>query len=234
MQTAPPKTYKFERIVAVILDLIFFGIGSSVIGFILSLTTDTPVIDIDTILENQNFDLVDLVSNPALLFAQTLLIAALGFFLFVFVPYKMKGQTLGKKLLRIKVVNELGHAPTVKQLLKRGIMVYEYFILVPASILIFININAYLSLETLLSTMMFLVYFIAFFMIIGRYDARGPHDLIANTKVVHVDFDPDVELKQAATKAKDWADVEMDETDENDPWAKDNTTWKKDDDPWEK
>ncbi len=228
------KSVKLERVVAIIIDMIIFGIITSIVTFILTFTSGAVVIDFDDILNNPNFSFADMIDNPAILFLQALINTVIGIFLLVFIPHKANGQTLGKMLMRIKATDELGRKPELKQLFKRAILLYPYYLTLPLSFLIFVNLTAYITWDTIVSSIMFFIYIIAFFMVIARVDMRGLHDLFAGTQVVHVNYDPDAELKEAATQAKSWADVDDETADNDDPWDKEDTKWEKEDDPWSK
>ena len=106
--------------------------------------------------------------------------------------YCTKGQTIGKKLMRIRVVNnsDNGKVSFIKYIL-RIIPVYYLYIgsllpLIINSILIYVlNYNNYLNV-TLIVSYIFLGMAIGSFIVLNiKKDKRGLHDLIANTKVIY-------------------------------------------------
>ncbi|HXH04852.1 MAG TPA: RDD family protein [Candidatus Nitrosotenuis sp.] len=102
------------------------------------------------------------------------------------------GQTLGKKLLRIKVVGSSETNPTILQSAER------YFLYVGlstlSSVLAVMELLVYRTLDipnTALSTVhsildfiIFALFFVGALMIVTRSDRRGYHDISADTKVV--------------------------------------------------
>jgi uncharacterized RDD family membrane protein YckC len=45
--------------------------------------------------------------------------------LFIYIPYLLKGQTLGMKLLKLKVVKDNGETPSLNDYLIRSILIYS-------------------------------------------------------------------------------------------------------------
>lgn len=96
-----------------------------------------------------------------------------------------KGQTLGKKLLKVKVVNKDGDKPSIWNMLIRSLFIYN--IVSALFSVIFINIlsvNAFTYTYTILGYIEFFVIIVSFFMVIYKKDGRGLHDMIAGTNVI--------------------------------------------------
>jgi uncharacterized RDD family membrane protein YckC len=115
-------------------------------------------------------------------------IALIGYF--VFFQKATDGQTLGKKIMKIKVVSaskkKLGFSNYFLRLLP------FYYVLIGNTVGIFLNIIAVVTLKLRIYSIVnsiiiytFLLIAIAsFVMICYRNDKRGLHDLIAKTKVI--------------------------------------------------
>lgn len=109
--------------------------------------------------------------------------------------YFRKGQTIGKYLLKIKVVSNDE---------KRELKPYNYFIrvLILNSIIlnlitlvaICFSLNTYLTIFTWASNLDTILLIVIFLMVFVRKDKRGLHDVIAGTKVI--------DLKQLDNKDK--------------------------------
>lgn len=104
---------------------------------------------------------------------------------FIVFGYLNKGQTVGKKLCKIKVVNKDGNLPSVWNMIVRSLLIYGIFTLLYS--IVFVNIldkyiftYGYMLIDYI--TVMFVM--IAFFMILYRKDGRGLHDVIARTYVI--------------------------------------------------
>ncbi len=99
--------------------------------------------------------------------------------------YYNNGQTLGKKLLKIKVVSNNGkivkHSTYIlRALILSGVL----FSLISCGMLLFIKANQYLYTVYLLSLISSLITIISCLMIAFRKDKRTIHDIICGTKVV--------------------------------------------------
>lgn len=120
---------------------------------------------------NINYTVINLV----------VIIAYFGIF-----QWQNKGQTLGKKLLKLKVVSskdnqELG----VLSYLIRSIIVNNVFItILQIIVLSTFDVDHYYSLYSNLNMVGYILIYITAFLIFIRTDHRGLHDLIAGTKVI--------------------------------------------------
>lgn len=156
-------------------------------------------------------------------FSETLI----GVVYFSFVPYKWNGQTLGKKILGIKAINEFGENPTFVQHLIRAIQNWGGYVMLPLSFLIFVNYLTYIIVSGVLGFIPGLLLFISLIMLLSREDGKGLHDLMAGTNVVKVTEDIDAEFVQKTTQMSEWAKVvdkddsgfeEKEEKEEKDAW----------------
>lgn len=104
---------------------------------------------------------------------------------FIVFGYLNKGQTIGKKLCKIKVVNDEGNRPSIWNMIVRSLFIYGMFTLLFS--VIFVNI---LNKEVFTYSYMVVTYVetifmvIAFFMVLYKKDGRGFHDIMAKTNVI--------------------------------------------------
>lgn len=104
---------------------------------------------------------------------------------FSILPFLMNGQTLGKKLTKIKVVsnNEKPLHPGLMFL--RGIIVSLVFIdLINILTLMLSTRNVWYNLTYFTSALTYTMYLVLVEIAIIRKDKRSLHDLISNTKVI--------------------------------------------------
>ena len=99
--------------------------------------------------------------------------------------YYMNGQTIGKKIMKIRVVNKdnsnVGHGI----LIFRTAVIYGVIeSIISLIILQFISSNMYLYVITPLEFLQYAFVLISLFMIMFRKDGRGLHDIIFKTKVI--------------------------------------------------
>lgn len=95
------------------------------------------------------------------------------------------GQTLGKKLLKIKVVNNDNNPATMIQILVRSLFMLSIFSSLLGIVMLFIlpkDIYIYSYLGVISIESLFIIISIMF--ILYRKDKRGLHDVIARTMVV--------------------------------------------------
>ena len=105
---------------------------------------------------------------------------------FVVFQYNNKGQTLGKKLMKIKV-NSLNGDLTMNQLVVRSLLVNSILLnMIQVIIVSFINDSmAYFYVDLFFESVQYLFIFISVILIMFSKERRGLHDLIAKTEVIY-------------------------------------------------
>lgn len=139
-------------------------------------------IDFDTFID-KNIENQYVIDKESILVTLVSCILSIGYF--GTFAYYNDGQTLGKKLLKIKVTSnngkEVKHSTYIlRSLILSGVL----FSLISCVLLLFIESNQYLYTVYLVSLVSSLVTIISCLMIAFRKDKRTIHDLICNTKVV--------------------------------------------------
>ncbi len=108
------------------------------------------------------------------------LILYFGIFQFV-----NKGQTIGKKIMKIKIVSNNQKKLNIGNYLIRTVILTNIvFTLLNTILVYFLSVNSFYYVVYVCSLLSSLVYIINIFMITLRKDNRGLHDILANTKVV--------------------------------------------------
>ena len=103
---------------------------------------------------------------------------------FVILPYYYNGQTIGKKILKIRIAKD-DNKLSINDLLIRGIIVNQFaYTLISLSSVFLINDSIYFGLITILGFIQFLLVIISIFMIIYRKDKKALQDIISNTRVI--------------------------------------------------
>jgi uncharacterized RDD family membrane protein YckC len=117
--------------------------------------------------------------------SNTIYVALLiGYFL-VF-QYMNKGQTLGKMVLKIRVV-ENGNSPSILAMFVRTFIINQIFVNILAILLVYaLNDYGYLMVYGVLSIINIGVIFASVFMILFRKDKRGLQDVLSRTSVEEV------------------------------------------------
>lgn len=129
----------------------------------------------------------------------------IGSIIFTFLYYGVfvyftKGQTLGKKIMGIKIVSNKG----------KELKLYNYFIRafilngVIFNILVLIAIcfkeSTYLTIYTVASNFDTILMIVLFLMILFYKDGRGLHDILAGTKVIDVREEANLTVAEEPTK----------------------------------
>ena len=105
-----------HRFAAYCVDFFITGLITAVICLLFSINIYEVIIDIIAGIDIK-LDLNDVIAAYRSIFISTLLICAY----FTLIPFLFNGQTLGKKIFKIKVVNEKGEKASLKRLFIREV-----------------------------------------------------------------------------------------------------------------
>lgn len=105
---------------------------------------------------------------------------------YVVYPYYNNGQTLGKKLFKIRIKKVNDDNLSMNDLLIRAMINNSiFFSIVNIGLIIFSSKDMYLASSSFLTTIQYLVMFVSLIMIIFTKSKQGVHDKIVNTLVVN-------------------------------------------------
>lgn len=107
---------------------------------------------------------------------------------YIVFAYFNKGQTLGKKLCKIRVVNDKGERASIWNILIRSLFIYGIITTLYSLISInFLDIESFNYSVSVVSVIECLFIVISLLMMLYKKDGRGLHDIIAKTKVIGED-----------------------------------------------
>ncbi|MFU8786514.1 MAG: RDD family protein [Candidatus Izemoplasmataceae bacterium] len=224
------ENVKGERVIAAVLDSIFVGlivaIPTLIISVSIGLGNQQGVISWNPFVDEMPQELFWYT------FAITIIGVLIGILYYVLIPTINKGQTLGKAILSIKVINEVGENPSFKIHFIRAISIWSDYLAVPLLGLYFVSFVTYTVVSSLVGVVIFFIILISLIMVITDQKSQGLHDRLANTFVVDKRYNPNLEMVEAAVRAKEWADI--DQVDEDDPFMNQysNKDKEKSKDPW--
>lgn len=187
-----------KRFLAYLIDIILVG---TIMGIISAIFTTKNA----TVLSNQFLELNEQVINTKLDFGIyysrvadiTLSLDRENFMIniincviiilyFVVLPLYKNGQTLGKKIFKIKIVREDKEDLTANELIIRNIVVNGLLNTFLAFCLVFLLSGfEYFTITSIFGFIQFVLVVVSACMIIFRKDKKGLHDIITKTKVVY-------------------------------------------------
>lgn len=133
--------------------------------------------------KNENYKLIYKLQKENITVNIVTITLYIGYFV-VFATLN-KGQTLGKKLLKIRVVNKNNDKPSIWNMLVRSLFIYNIISILFSTVAVnLLNINTFTYIYTTLGYIEYFVIIISFFMVIYKKDGRGLHDMIAGTNVI--------------------------------------------------
>lgn len=125
---------------------------------------------------------------------QTIVSTVLSIIYFVVLAYFMNGETLGKKLMKIKITSNNDKKLTMNNYLIRALVIDSVLmnIITIITILLFSK-DIYLTSYNIVSYVFSFVYIVSLAMILFSKNGRGLQDILANTKVISTEI---IEEKQ--------------------------------------
>lgn len=109
----------------------------------------------------------------------------LSLFYFVVLQFYFNGQTLGKKIMKLRVVSNDNKNINIFSFLIRSLIVNETFISSLNLIcILFLSKNVYFTYSKVIYFVTYFIEILIVFTIIFSKDNRGIHDILANTKVI--------------------------------------------------
>ena len=104
---------------------------------------------------------------------------------FIVFQYLNKGQTIGKKILKIKIVNEDKKDISISQMLIRGIMIYSILSSL-INIILFFNVSRkiYMTSYLTIGAIETVVLFLSAIFILYRNDKKALHDIVSKSIVI--------------------------------------------------
>lgn len=132
----------------------------------------------------QSFDLSYDIAYANVIYVIISVALSLGYF--VVFQYKKDGQTIGKSLMKIRVVsNNSSQKLTMNHYLVRALIIQSIFLDLLALISVLLMPKSiYGVLSFGLSFMQMIIMIVTIIMVLYRKDGRGIHDMIARTRVV--------------------------------------------------
>ena len=137
---------------------------------------------------------------------------------FGILQYVLKGQTIGKKLLKLRVISASDKKINVLNYILRTLIVNDVLLnTIGIIFLLTASKNIYLKADNIISILVSIVEALIIFLVLTRPDGRGLHDLLFNTRVIDEKSNKENEL----IKIDDKKVIEVEEIDVKEESKKD-------------
>ena len=190
-----------QRVLAFLIDLVLLSMITSLITMFIPMNdTATKLYDEQNrVLEgyvdgsvsmeeyvNQMVDLGYDISRQTVIVSIVTIVISLLYY--VVYPCYNNGQTLGKKLMKIKIKKTNDTELSMNDLLIRSMINNSILVnIINVILVLFLSKNLYLSTSSLVSFIQYLVLIISLIMIAFTKNAQGLHDKVCKTEVVVAD-----------------------------------------------
>jgi len=190
---------KIKRIIAYVIDYIIITIIASLLFSLPVFKTyytkyeESSTEYIDLVLNNTNGsadisdeEVINYLYNVEY-YSKPLIFIQLGISILYFgvLAYLLKGQTLGKKIMRIQVVSVKDSSLNVSKFMLRSILVSNWIPqLLSALAITFCPKENWYNYQNIISYVQYSLYFLMIGFMVFRDDERGLHDLLGDTKVI--------------------------------------------------
>lgn len=125
------------------------------------------------------------------------------------IQYLLKGQTIGKKILKLKVVSASDKKINIFNYLLRSLIVNDVLLnAIGIIFLAFASQKLYTSANNTIGMIISIVEAIIIFLVLTREDKRGLHDLLFNTKVISLEVS-EPEEKETLLETKNTSEKQV-------------------------
>lgn len=189
-----------KRLLAYLIDIIILSLILTFVGLFIPsnsnlVNLNNELMSVNNNFMNQEIDAITFINQYSNigysiareLFLSNLISVAVGIIYFIVYPLYNGGQSIGKKIIGLKIVSADDSTVSSNSLLIRYLLMESIGTTIISMCLIFVIKDFYYILcDSILSFLQFLVVIISIFMVIYRRDKRSLPDLIAGTKVIEV------------------------------------------------
>ena len=192
-----------NRLFAYLIDLFIYGLLVLIVISIFKLDDNKLLVNLTNELENINQAFIDGNMNFSnyiteysrisyLIDKNEVLVnivnVVLLMTLYVFIPFFTKGQTIGKKIVKIKIAKINNKELDINTLIVRSLFInFIGHMLISLGLVFVLKDTGYYILSLILTIFELLLVIISIFMILYKSEKRGVHDYITGTQVIDVE-----------------------------------------------
>ena len=185
------KNHIFKRrALAYIIDFTILGVLVSLTLLFTKVDTSSVEYEMSNLAElllTENINIKTYIKNYGKLFYKydiIQFITNLINFLYIIIPGFTKGQTIGKKIMKIRIVNDDNTCVSIINLIKRALLIdFLGYLLITLIIINFISGFPYFIIATILGILQFSLVIVSSFMILYNKKQKGIHDILTKTKI---------------------------------------------------
>lgn len=197
------KPYIYKRIIGYVIDLFIIAIITGLLTVFITKEDNSNKIYDELVNLTEKFSSGELTQDEYLKEYEnlnyeltkdsvdvTLITCAISLVYYVIFAYYADGQTIGKKIMKIKVVSANGKKLTFNNYLIRSLIIDSILVnIITSALVIFLSRDIFIKSYTIISDISTFILVGSLLFVLYRNDGRGLHDLIANTKIVHAKKD---------------------------------------------
>lgn len=194
------KALFIQRLVAFVLDILIVSFAASLVG--------TPFVDVEKSneLTNKSTEIMESYVNKETNFKTysleamdisyklarnngmlTIITIVLQILYFVVFQIYNSGQTIGKKLMKIRVISD-NEELTMNQMIFRSLIANSILVkIISFAFMIFCSKSVYFYCSGTFEFIQYVIIFISLFMVMYRKDGCAIHDKLAHTKVITIE-----------------------------------------------
>lgn len=224
------KPFVYKRVIAYFIDIMIVSALSSILSLALP-KNDTYKTKMDELsktmekFQNKEIDKDEWtkayedisydISKSSISSSIIIIVVSVGYF--VLFNYYNDGQTLGKKIMKLKIVSSNGNPLTINNYVLRSLIINSVLSqLISALLLCVLSKDNYLLYGSNAVSALSLVSAISFVFAIYRSDGRGFHDLISNTVVISsIEDEKKEDIKEAVLVKEESQDIKENDAKKN-------------------
>ena len=224
------KPFVYKRVIAYFIDIMIVSDLSSILSLALP-KNDTYKTKMDELsktmekFQNKEIDKDEWtkayedisydISKASISSSIIIIVVSVGYF--VLFNYYNDGQTLGKKIMKLKIVSSNGNPLTINNYVLRSLIINSVLSqLISALLLCVLSKDNYLLYGSNAVSALSLISAISFVFAIYRSDGRGLHDLISNTVVISsIEDEKKENIKEAVLVKEESQDIKENDAKKN-------------------
>ena len=224
------KPFVYKRVIAYFIDIMIVSALSSILSLALPKndTYNTKMDELSKTMEkfqNKEIDKDEWtkayedisydISKASISSSIIIIVVSVGYF--VLFNYYNDGQTLGKKIMKLKIVSSNGNPLTINNYVLRSLIINSILSqLISALLLCVLSKDNYLLYGSNAVSALSLISAISFVFAIYRSDGRGLHDLISNTVVISsIEDEKKEDIKEAVLVKEESQDIKENDAKKN-------------------